>query len=219
MKRILLCLTTAAILSTTSLSYGVVIFETATTPGAESPDPVRYNNWRATSFLIPSVDYTLNNVSLYLGPLIIGNTDFSVSIWSSTGSSVGSTPSALLPGGTLAGVLPVDTNPDGDGWFNYTPTGTLTLQANTYYWVVASTGNSTSEYTWHYTEAVDPTTVGETLGYSFTSDQGGAWTVGDGPNIAQIDATAVPEPHEYALIFGVGLVGFATYRRFALKSA
>jgi len=51
----------------------------------------------------------------------------------------------------------------------------------------------------------------------------GAWLYtweGTGANVVlNGSAAAVPEPHEYALVFGLGLAGFAAYRRFALKAA
>jgi len=66
------------------------------------------------------------------------------------------------------------------------------------------------------------------------TDPGGNWTlyVGDVNGLAGstvyssammnswgVEITAVPEPSEYAMVFGLALIGFAAYRRYTVKTA
>jgi len=85
---------------------------------------------------------------------------------------------------------------------------------------------------WNYTTTlpegtltVDPLIVG---GLSFTAF-GGASSFADIDSIVyefdggygndfQVDALGIPEPHEYAVVAGLGLLGFAAFRRLQRKS-
>lgn len=104
----------------------------------------------------------------------------------------------------------------------YNASGGFTLTAGTTYWIVVENGGDEnfSTITWSKESGGGEAVLGAGASYvgaarNSKSDLSGTYTQAVStsilPNFA-VYAT-VPEPHEYALIAGLGLVGFAAYRR------
>lgn len=51
------------------------------------------------------------------------------------------------------------------------------------------------------------------------SDSGAGWSIDGGAGYLSLSITVVPEPHEYAMMAGAGMVGFAVWRRRAQRAA
>jgi hypothetical protein len=221
--KILQILALVAVLGLTGNLKGVVVFQTDATGDANfqsdstgilanGPSTTRS---LAQSFIISgSGDYTLDRVSLYMLSAPVPGGTFAVSIYDDSSSK----PGTLLPGGGLS--LQSGDNPASQGVSDYLPSGSLELTAGTVYWVVANV-TGTGLYSWSYVNdntKYEPQ-FGDTVGWSYTIS--GVWQTADEtkPQVMEVAATVVPEPGEYALIFGLGLAGFAAYRRFAVKAA
>jgi len=157
--------------------------------------------------------YLLESVSISLVGQFAASGNFTVSIY----SSVSGAPGSLLA--TLAG----DAQPSpGTGVtrdYSYAASG-LSLAASTSYWVVNSvSGGVTGSYTWNIANSanLDFSATGWSLGSSyalFNPPDSPDWVVtGGDPYKLSIEATAVPEPAEYALLSGLGLAGVVFLRR------
>ncbi len=79
--------------------------------------------------------------------------------------------------------------------------------------------NNTQNYTWTIGSAssgivgFDPLAFNlDVSGFQNPLD-GGGFSISQSGNDVNLTFTAVPEPHEYALVFGLGLFGFALWRR------
>jgi hypothetical protein len=149
--------------------------------------------------------YTLNSISLALGSAN-GINDFTVNLMTDSGAN---TPGTLI--GTLSGpVSPTSTNN-----FLFSASG-LTLNANTSYWVTMGFTSGAGSYEVQLTNtlagATGPWTLNGNAGYF-----SGSWIAGGmgGANnlLLSVQATAIPEPSTYALLFGVGVLGLAAWRR------
>ena len=110
-------------------------------------------------------------------------------------------------------------NPTTSGEHTFTHAG-LTLSANTtYHLVMGATGSASGNYyRWRDTLSHDQTssdgwTIENEARYDF--DGGTPWGLGGGASPFQfsIAATPVPEPHEYAMVFGLGLLVIVVLRR------
>lgn len=105
--------------------------------------------------------------------------------------------------------------------YTFAPLSSFTLGAATTYWLVV---NGTGTGTWlGNTPNQGYTTTGASyLSTRYSSDGGVNWSLfpsGGNPGL-EINATAVPEPREYALLAGFALLGFAVWRRtMAAKTA
>ncbi|MEW6156153.1 MAG: choice-of-anchor R domain-containing protein [Verrucomicrobiota bacterium] len=122
------------------------------------------------------------------------------------------TGSALFTDFTLLGTL-------GSGNNTFDAFSNFTLEANTTY---AFTVHGSQGLTWGVQQQSAGVDDGALAGWAMEdpvqSFNGGAsWQLvgAEGAFFAsgQIDVSPVPEPHEYALVFGLGLVGFAFWRR------
>ncbi len=102
-------------------------------------------------------------------------------------------------------------------------TGSMTLAANTQYYIVIENSGIGGTVTWLKDSAGNATTPTASGGSGYTA-QGSITSTSDtfasgntastqSPSFLLNSTAAVPEPHEYALIAGLGLCGFAVYRR------
>ncbi len=152
--------------------------------------------------------YTLDSAVVAITSVTGSPGDFVVGIHAASGDD----PGALLE--NLAGA-----DPGAAGNHTFT-SGGITLDANTTYHIQLSSptsgmGNSYSLST------TSGGTATSTDGWTMAADgrqsfnSGGSWSslsLG-GELIYAINATPVPEPHEYALFVGLGLIGFVAARR------
>jgi hypothetical protein len=110
----------------------------------------------------------------------------------------------------------------GNVW-TVTPTSAYNFSPNTTYWiVVGATGAQTG--TWYRSSGDTAYTLGFSSAYAGTYTGNGGTSWGPFPSGGQpglvVDASAVPEPSEYAVLAGLGLVIFAAWRRtMAAKNA
>ena len=160
--------------------------------------------WLANSFTTDNQTYTLNSVTMSLaigGPTL---TKAAPKIYSD---------SSGVPGSSLENYASQDILIDGD--FTFTSAG-LTLAPNTTYWLVLQHVGFSIGVQWPSTFSDNQTgswTIGDTMRESI--DSGSTW-----PNTYSwtgrfsVDATVapVPEPQEYLLAMGVGLIAFAALR-------
>ncbi len=125
--------------------------------------------------------------------------------------SVNNVPSATLVGSFTS----PSSSSTGQATFTFNVSGTINLAANTPYWLVvdASAGSftwngSTSGITWTGDCAANATP------YKTSSNDGASYTAFSGSPAygLQIDGV-VPEPHEYAMVAGMGLLAFGFWRR------
>jgi hypothetical protein len=104
-----------------------------------------------------------------------------------------------LPGSTIltsftVPAIPTTTPTD----LTFTPTSSVTLDANTDYWFVLSASGS-GDYKWNYTNTLSPSFPN----YAVSNDSGATWTIGTPPGPFLLEATAtaaaVPEPSSLIL--------------------
>lgn len=177
---------------------------------ANSADSVTSTLWRANRFT------TGNNAGGYTLDSVIGR--FSAQTTAGTFiaqiySDNESRPNVSLE--SLTGAAPATA---GDHTFS---SAGLSLDANTSYWIAwtATSGQYTPENTFSNSEtSTDGWTIG---GSSASGDAGGNWTAESGPGarLFSIQATPVPEPHEYAMFVGLGLMVFVGARRHLVSKA
>ena len=152
--------------------------------------------------------YTLDSVTgLFNGQTTAGT--FVAQIYSDSGDRPGSSLESLTGDA-----------PETFGQHTFTSTG-LSLDANTSYWVAWTPTSGHYNYNLTFSNN-ESSTDGWTIGSrSASSDAGTNWSA-EGPssaNLFSIQATPVPEPHEYAMFVGLGLIGFvALRRRFQMNS-
>lgn len=127
-----------------------------------------------------------------------------------------------VAGTQIGSFTTADTLTGSPATLTYTPVGTVTLTAGANYWLVVdnAAGAGFSQVTWAREGAGDgggQPVVGRTVVNELQNsndDWTGTTTDPSGtrmPNFAIY--STVPEPHEYALVAGLGLCGFAAYRR------
>ncbi len=169
------------------------------------PSAVSDGDWLADSFTTDAQSYTLNNVKLDMDATT-GGGNFVVSIFDdNTGE-----PGSLLTNGTLSG----ETNPNLDQVYTYITTAAFNLAANTTYWVVAAETLNTNFFFWSAT--FDTTESGDgAIGDvgKFSSNQGVSWNDNTILQRFSVDVTAVPEPSDYAAIFGICAIVITFYLR------
>jgi hypothetical protein len=101
------------------------------------------------------------------------------------------------------------------GSYTYSGSGSISSTAATFSNLAAGTSNT---FTISFNAASAGTYTG-TLSFSGLSQQMGLLDVGLLPQDIAITVTAIPEPSTYAALVGVGMIGFALYRRRHLRKA
>ena len=150
------------------------------------------DSWLATLF------FTGNNASGYaLNSIQLGITDSSGNPSGFTAMLYEINPAAAIPGNNL-GTLNGSLNPATAGTYTYTPTSSLTLSQNTYYFIVLTAGTAVANgaYEWSLAGAnsYNPSS-GWNAGAIETSSNGSSWSglASEYPQFA-INATVIPEP-------------------------
>jgi hypothetical protein len=177
------------------------------------------DKWAAQAFVTGGTATTLQNVGLALASDNSALGNYSVSLWSLNPSN--GTPGSSL--GTITSGNPVSSLTKTLADYFFTLTTPIPLAANTTYFIVL---NSTStafpdSLLWGITPSSNSTGPGQIGGWAFSTDSGTTWgtvppdyndqTTGSGFPF-QIGINAVPEPQTYAILFGLGLIGFAIAR-------
>ncbi|MDP0498481.1 MAG: choice-of-anchor R domain-containing protein [Verrucomicrobiota bacterium JB022] len=157
-------------------------------------------------FTMPELSYTVDAVTLQLGGY---NSSFDTAAIGFYADSEGM-PDALV-GMLQAPSSDSDTIAD----FTFTPTSTLTLSANTTYWLMIDT--TAGGFDWMAAH-IESTPGGEAtyLGHYFSNTNGATYGGSSTLNTFQIlgtEVAAVPEPAEYAALLGLGTLGFVAWRR------
>jgi hypothetical protein len=158
----------------------------------------------AVSFRTPSVAYAVDSVILSLATYATTAGDAAVVGFYTDNSGI--------PGTLVTSLL---TNPASSSTaaasFTFTaPTGGISLSADTTYWlqVARSAGN----FRWNVGTGATPSGLA-TFGEFKWRNSLGNWNTSASANLFSIEATAVPEPEEYAAAAAAGLLGFGLWRR------
>jgi hypothetical protein len=164
-------------------------------------------SWKAVSFTTPNEAYDINSVVLRLANYTAATTpNPSIGFFTDGASQPGTLVGSLLTDAPLSGST---ANAD----FTFTPSGTLTLNANTTYWLVI--GAAAGSFQNRETTSPFASDVGTTSGVFLRSiDGGGTWLSSTVRNAFQVNATPVPEPVHYTLGGAIALLAFAGYRRY-----
>ena len=103
----------------------------------------------------------------------------------------------------------------------YAPSSPLTLDANSTYWVVLAPTYGSSDNT--NIQYVTPTGASATGGWSTNTEvaisqasgNGFSWSNPGSSEVLpmEVDASAVPEPRDYALMLGIAVLGVVAWRR------
>lgn len=131
-----------------------------------------------------------------------------IGIWDSSGTLL---TQATIPSGTAAPAKGVFTR----GSFRYTSVSPVVLATGQTYYIGAFSPGTTDRILHSANETFAPEITYGTAAYSMETDFARPSTLYNvnqgifGPNFA---FSAVPEPHEYAMVMGLGLVGFALVR-------
>ena len=123
-------------------------------------------------------------------------------------------PDLVIPNGVL-GPITVPTGATTESLYTFTPLSTVTFAASTKYWVVLSSpGDANQASIWSGTDNLSETGLpGWGIGTGQFSNSGSGWVDQGLPTAFKFEVAVVPEPGTYALMAGLGLVGFAGYRR------
>ena len=173
------------------------------------------DNWNATSFTTGANagGYTLTGATFSFAAASNSPSNFEARIYDDNSGEPGNSL------GALTGDLPLTA-----GNHAFSTTG-ISLSANTTYFVVAtSTDTGINRFRQNLTASgTETSSDGWTIGnqaHVLTEDQGASWQNEGGQSLMfSISATPVPEPHEYAMFVGLGLMGFVAARRHLVSKA
>jgi len=202
-NKVLIAVASSLVVLTCAQAQTIIVDNTAAT--VSGSDVIDSNTWQANSFTMDGTSRSLQSVTLSLdnGNAVGGN--FQVQLWNSGGSQPG----------TLLATLSGNSDPLTANTYSYTPSSTVTLSANTKYWVVAEGSTTSGTYIWNYTTSSASTGVGTLGGWSITHDAGNSWNaeINADPFMLNVTAGAVPEPSSYAAVFGILALGFGVASR------
>jgi hypothetical protein len=173
------------------------------------------DSWLATQFITGGIgnssDYELDSIQLAMTTASGDPSDFTVMLFSATGTlAAPQYPAVSL--GTLDG----SANPSATGIYTFTPTANIVLLPTTSYFIVLTAGTTVANgaYDWSFVGNDPGVYTGSWDGiidFEQSSD-GSSWsTIGYGAQYA-ITATPVPEPGELALI-AAGSLFFIWHRQ------
>ncbi len=170
--------------------------------------------WNAASFTTGSNagGYTLTSATMLFGAATGSPSNFEARIFDNNSGEPGN----IL--GSLSG-----SSPSTAGTHDFTTSG-INLTANTTYFLVSTAeGASGNGFENRFTSSTSETSSdGWAIGdaFIFSNDQGTTWhNLGAEVMMFSISATPVPEPHEYAMLVGLGLMGFVVARRHLVSKA
>lgn len=166
----------------------------------------------AAGFTTDSTPYELDSATLRIFASLGAVGDVAVSIYSDDGGL----PDAVVPNGLLSG----PTQP-GAGDITYNSTGTISLAANSTYWLVLSivNGDENRIVGWDWTSDNSPNSGPGTILSDGALFFGGSWSDSGTEQLFAVSATAVPEPATVAGIGALGLLGFAAVRQWRARHA
>jgi hypothetical protein len=165
-----------------------------------------FQNWYGTQFTTDASApfFSLDNITISVFSAASPGSPFTVNIFSDASGEPGS----------VLGVL-TGTTPTGAGNFTFAATG-ITLSASTPYWVVVQvSGASTYLIADTHSSTIGGTWL-TTTGGDFSTNSGALWVNSDAfgdRNQYALNATAVPEPSEYATMLGASALGLVLWRR------
>lgn len=170
------------------------------------------NAWgRGVSFTVGSSDLLLESVSLVLRA-VSGSPTPLIILYSNVegANTIGSEVIATFTN-------PADSITSTFQTYTFTPSGSVTLQADTQYWLTVQAAAGSTELRWAASTSETVTSDGSITYTALRGGQNnnpGSWGTPVGnPNAFSISATAVPEPSAYALLFGGMAIGVTCLRR------
>ena len=175
-------------------------------------DPIITTHWGGSNFTTGIDSYQLTGVSLPL-VAVTSSANFFVSLYSNNAGQPGSALTSFTPTTTIGS----------PATYAFTPNSSVTLAANTTYWLVAGISSGVGEYDWSYTTSFNQTssagwTIGD--GYAYTGDGGASWTLlpTAGPYFFSVDgaiapAATTPEPSFLVGLLGLGALGLVSRRK------
>lgn len=125
------------------------------------------------------------------------------------------TDSSGEPGTSFGTFLDNPTDLGTNDQFRFTPNGTITLSANTTYWMVFGvSGSQNTEFNVFWTDSADETGApGWSIGDRYSTFNGSTWSFPSLSGNSAVQFGIVPEPADYALAIGGMLCIFIFIRR------
>ncbi len=195
----------ALALTATTLPAAVIFDSLGPVPDGVQAQ-VRSDAYYADSFVVGPHNYQLTSVVLSMSATTHDSGNFFVQLWDATGT--GNRPGNLIQ--TLSG----NAKPAAETTYSYA--GSVSLAANTAYFVVLGVSSGPAEYFWNAAFVSNPNSIG----YSMSTNGGASWdpliTAATGYMQINADLSPVPEPSEWAAV-SVAMLGlvYVAKRRLA----